>query len=74
MKNFSEGFLRFCAGRFRYRLGFRFPGGGGRQQGSFGGSFADLFGLSHNKREDAPIRLIPSSAGLKGTLRHWGQK
>ncbi|MEW6378977.1 MAG: DnaJ domain-containing protein [bacterium] len=51
-----------------------FPRESGKSRVSLSGSFADLFGLSKEEREDIPPKLSPVSAGLKGTVHHWGQK
>ncbi|MEW5801485.1 MAG: DnaJ domain-containing protein [bacterium] len=81
---FNEEFFRkvfsgYAQGIFFTGWVYGFPGGGrgGRQHGSGGsisGTFSDLFGLSMEEIGDVPIRLSPASAGLKGTLRHWGHK
>lgn len=76
--SFNEEFFRKIFSGYAQGVFFTgwvgFPGGGRQQNsGSFSGSFADLFGLSKEETEDVPIKLSPTSAGLKGTLRHWGQ-
>ncbi len=75
---FNEEFFRKIFSGYAQGVFFTgwvgFPRGGRQQSsGSFSGSFADLFGLSKEETEDVPIKLSPTSAGLKGTLRHWGQ-
>jgi len=75
---FNEEFFRKIFSGYAQGVFFTgwvgFPGGGRQQSsGSLSGSLADLFGLSKEETEDIPIKLSPTSAGLKGTLRHWGQ-
>ena len=75
---FRKDFLRLCAGRFLYRMGWFSRRAAAEEEAAkqrqSQRQFADLFGLSREEAEDVPIKLSPTSAGIKGTLRHWGQK
>jgi DnaJ-class molecular chaperone len=77
---FNEEFFRKIFSGYAQGIFFTgwvsgFPSGGRQQSsGSFSGTFADLFGLSREESQNVPIKLSPTSAGLKSTLRHWGQK